>query len=290
LSDYRRYLEARDNSTDYIDSTLRRLMKITNDWKRLDQITADECLVRCRSFVSADGLCRSTANHYLRALKSFAAWLASRDRLGKNPLDALRGFRFKEGADRRRVRRALTFAELAALIRTAAAAPPRDRERIPGRDRAWLYTLAAYTGLRAAALASLTPESVSLDGQPPTITVKGMSQKNRRPHAVPLHPALLGSFRGWLATRPPSTPLWPGSWAKWGQSALMLRRDLEAAGIPYRDASGRLFDFHALRGQFITSLALRGAWRPGRVGGRQGAAPPPPSEQPKPPRPPIDEG
>jgi hypothetical protein len=38
----------------------------------------------------------------------------------------------------------------------------------------------------------------------------------------------------------------------------MLRGDLEAAGIAYRDASGRVADFHALRHTFIPNLAAGG--------------------------------
>jgi len=38
----------------------------------------------------------------------------------------------------------------------------------------------------------------------------------------------------------------------------MLRIDLKAAGIPYRDEAGHYFDFHALRGQFITDLGGNG--------------------------------
>jgi hypothetical protein len=38
----------------------------------------------------------------------------------------------------------------------------------------------------------------------------------------------------------------------------MLRIDLESAGIPYQDERGRYFDFHAVRGQFISSLAAGG--------------------------------
>jgi len=34
----------------------------------------------------------------------------------------------------------------------------------------------------------------------------------------------------------------------------MLRKDLQAAGIPYRDASDRVADFHTLRHTFITRL------------------------------------
>ena len=38
----------------------------------------------------------------------------------------------------------------------------------------------------------------------------------------------------------------------------MVRTDL-AAGIPYKDASGRFFDFHALRHSFIALLDRSGA-------------------------------
>ena len=37
-----------------------------------------------------------------------------------------------------------------------------------------------------------------------------------------------------------------------------MRRDLEAAGIAYRDVSGRVVDFHAFRHTFVTRLAQSG--------------------------------
>src|SRR4029079_3783901 len=39
-------------------------------------------------------------------------------------------------------------------------------------------------------------------------------------------------------------------------TAVLIRHDLEAAGLPYRDASGRVADFHALRHSYITALAM----------------------------------
>ena len=39
----------------------------------------------------------------------------------------------------------------------------------------------------------------------------------------------------------------------------MLRRDLEAAGIAYRDKAGLVADFHSLRHTFVTNLARGGA-------------------------------
>ncbi len=47
-------------------------------------------------------------------------------------------------------------------------------------------------------------------------------------------------------------------WAKNRHGAEMIRRDLKAAEIPYEDESGRQFDFHALRHQYISSLAAAG--------------------------------
>ena len=38
----------------------------------------------------------------------------------------------------------------------------------------------------------------------------------------------------------------------------MVKTDLEVAGLPYKNESGLVFDFHALRGQFITQLGRSG--------------------------------
>ena len=39
----------------------------------------------------------------------------------------------------------------------------------------------------------------------------------------------------------------------------MLRGDMEAAGVAYEDATGRVLDFHALRHTFVTNVAATGA-------------------------------
>ena len=82
-------------------------------------------------------------------------------------------------------------------------------------------------------------------------------------------------LRDWIARKPAAGPqrtvkgtngratgidtkLWPGSWAAKRRGASLIRRDLRAAGIAYRDDAGRVFDFHALRGQFVTDLGRGG--------------------------------
>ena len=74
---------------------------------------------------------------------------------------------------------------------------------------------------------------------------------------LPLHPSIIERLRPWLATK--TGRIWT-AWTKyrWTDAAVMLRKDLKRAGIPYRDEQGRFADFHALRHTFISSLARCG--------------------------------
>src|SRR5262249_16609638 len=99
--------------------------------------------------------------------------------------------------------------------------------RLSGPDRAMLYTLAAFTGLRESELASLKPDSFALAGGQPSITVEAAYSKRRREDTIPFRPDLAELVRGWLAGRPARQPLWPGSW--WKRGALLVRRDLATA-------------------------------------------------------------
>ena len=154
-----------------------------------------------------------------------------------------------------------------------------------------LYLTALFTGLRASELASLTESSFDLTTNPPTVTVGACYSKHRCEDVLPLHAALATQLGDWLVKcrqtaqqaisdesetlpiRPASAPspngkrsaktvsakpverIWPGTWIE--RSAEMLRDDLEAASIPYSTDDG-VFDFHAFRHQFITSLAKNG--------------------------------
>jgi site-specific recombinase XerD len=162
--------------------------------------------------------------------------------------------------DRRHDRRELTAAELQKLL-GAVMACKHVTYGLSGRDRGVLYALAAGTGLRAAALASLTPENFDLNNKVPTVTVAAQFNKNRKLKIQPLPPELAAMLRDFLTGRPANRPLWEGNWAKKGRSAEMLRIDLEAAGIPYvvQGPDGPLYaDFHALRHSFLTLLGKGG--------------------------------
>lgn len=72
--------------------------------------------------------------------------------------------------------------------------------------------------------------------------------KNGDPATLPLSIDLADDLAPDVATLAPGTPVFPLP----AQGAEMLRPDLEAARIPYVDASGLFFDFHALRCQTAT--------------------------------------
>jgi integrase len=189
-----------------------------------------------------------TSNDYGGIFKTFLTWLVDSERAERNPL--ARFSPLNAETDLKRERRALNDDDFATLV-TATLDGPVYRSQINGTDRAMLYVVAAFTGLRVSELASLTPEAFDLESS--VVTVQAAHSKRRRLDRQPLRADLVELLRGWLPGHG-SGKLWTGSWQH--DAAAMLRLDLEAAGIPYIDAAGRVFDFHALRHQFISNLAL----------------------------------
>jgi excisionase family DNA binding protein len=202
----------------------------------------------------AGGLSVATANGYLTHLKAFCNWLAGgpRPRMASNPFA---GFEpGNEATDRRHDRRELSAAELRRLLETTRASR-RSFRGLDGEARFHLYALACATGFRAGGLASLTPECFELAGRVPTVTLPVRADKSRRGKEQPIPADVADLMRAYLVGKPAGCPLWPGTWAKFRVGALMLRRDLEAAGIPYEvpGPDGPLFaDFHALRHSYLT--------------------------------------
>lgn len=195
------------------------------------------------------GISLRSVHHYTRVIKGFSRWLWRDGRVREDGLAHLTSQ--NPDADRRHERRALTPDEQAGLIRAAEAG--RVVLKTSGADRAALYRLALGTGFRANELRSLTPEAFHLDGETPTVTVAAAYSKRRRDDVQPIRPDLAEALRPWLASKAPGKPVF-GKLTK--HTNLVIKADLEAAGIAYRDASDRVADFHSLRHSFITALAM----------------------------------
>ena len=194
-----------------------------------------------------------TVNHYIQAVKGFMTWMVP-NRLPANPLHDLK-MRNAE-VDVRKKRRALTADEFSRLL-SSARSSSRDIQCFNGEQRARIYLISFLTGLRRKEVASLMPESFQLDGNPPTLVVEAGNSKHRRKDTIPLHPELVEMLRDWMPEYTEGQPLFPKLAKR--KTYEMVRKDLEAAGIPYTTKDGDA-DFHAAgRHSHITELLLNGA-------------------------------
>ncbi len=183
-------------------------------------------------------------SHYCAALKSFSRWAKKDRRTIEDLLADLE--RPKIVTENKRA--ALSPEQAARLVTTTRAG--KFRRGMTGEDRSWLYALAIYSGSRRSELQSLTPESFDLDATPPNVALPGRDTKNRDDAVQPLPSHVIPALRSWLATKPRQKPLFPED----RNSALMIRANLKAAGIP-SDA----YDFHGLRHCYVSQIVQSGA-------------------------------
>ncbi|HKM52726.1 MAG TPA: site-specific integrase, partial [Isosphaeraceae bacterium] len=246
LRDYHAYLATKGATPKHADLAVYRARRVMELAKvdRLPNLTAERIQQALKALLD-EGLSLQTANHHRTAIRAFSRWLWKNSRIRLDSLAGVTGFNVKE--DRRHDRRTIGVAELRRLIKVAESGPPW--RKMTGPMRALCYRLAVTTGLRYSEIASITPESFDWTADPATVTVSAAYTKNGEPAILPLPHDLAGDLAPYVATVGPGElifPLAPDCGAK------MLRPDLERAGIPYRDAGGLVFDFHALRCQCAT--------------------------------------
>jgi len=221
--------------------------------RRLPQATVEFLQDRrCR------GLSVQTSNYIIVHAKAFGSFLVKNRRIAENPFAHLQKGRIE--VDRRHDRRELTSEEMSCLLATTRASG-RTFRGLSGEDRYFLYAVAASTGFRAAALASLTPANFQLDQEPASVVLAARSNKNRKPRKQPLPMGAVTALMAYLASKPSKQLIWGGTWAADHRGAEMIRKDLADAGIPYvtDGPDGPLFaDFHSLRHTFITQLGRSG--------------------------------
>ena len=198
------------------------------------------------------GISVKTSNHYLAAVKGFLNWMVRECRASENPLAHLRALNAE--TDRQHVRRALEADELRRVLTATRTGPKRCG--MNGEERYWLYRLAAETGLRAGEIRSLTRADFDLSGDESTVNVGAKNAKNRKAATLPLRMSTAHELRPFLANKHPRTNIF--NLPRPEKVVVMLRADLEAAGVQYRDDADRVADFHSLRKSFATLLLRAG--------------------------------
>jgi integrase len=142
-----------------------------------------------------------------------------------------------------------------------------------GQERALIYKTLILTGLRKGELASLTAGQVDLDSDPAYVVLNAADEKNRQGATIPLRNDLAIDIKAYLADRTTVLRFANGKRARRKQPRAdvsaklfhvpqdlhkVFNRDIDVAGIPKRDARGRVVDVHALRTTFCTHLCRAG--------------------------------
>lgn len=185
-----------------------------------------------------------TYNYYVRAARQFCKWMVDSDRITKSPLRSLKKMPITK-ADKKRPARSLTVQEIRDLIQTTMQSD--DYRGISGQERALTYILANETGLRANEIRQL--KTYDFDFQNNTLMVRAELSKNGKEAVLPLKQSTAIRLRQHLLSKSADLPAFNVP----SQPHLMIKKDLERAGIQYRTEEGTAH-FHAQRHNFATAL------------------------------------
>ncbi len=251
VNEFERHLTHRSTTQKHVKLTLSRIRAILThcQFHKLADVSKAKIQEHLSKLRDDKKIGNRTTNHYVQAFDAFGRWLADDGRVAANPVAGLG--RLNTEVDVRHERRALSREEMTKLIETAEMSE-KPIQGYTGPQRARAYYFSFMTGLRRKEMASLTASSFRLDVDTPTLSVAAACSKHRREDILPLHPELVEKLRLWFAEIAPGDKLFPRLDRK--KTWLMVKKDLETAGIPYQTADG-IADFHAAgRHSHVTEL------------------------------------
>lgn len=247
------YCAALDQRGDHARITRARLRRAARDarWQSCRDIAPEAIRLHIEGLTWHGRPVRGrTRNQVRESIRCFCQW-AMRQRpplMAINPVDAVG--RYADNDDRRRSH--LTADEVEALLAAPPPANALSRARWPARRLA--YLLAWDAGLRRGDMKHLRAGRVRLGGVNQFIELEGEHTKGRRFEQVPLTRRLAAELSAWIDGRDPAEPVLATL-----PSVDALRRDLERAGIEWRNPMGVDVDLHTLRHSFSCRVALAGA-------------------------------
>jgi len=242
MEDFLGDAERRGRSEKHLANLEHRVGKLIADcgWERVKDVTADSF----QAWRRRQNLSAKTVNDYLEAVRSLFNWLVKHERAAVNPLAMVD--KVSMVGQETFQRRAFSDEEIRKLLAVAG-------------ERKALYLMAVYTGLRRSELAALRWGDVVLDAVAPFLRVRASTTKNGKPADMRLHSDVVMELAAMqhegVSEDELVFPRFP--------RIERFRRDLKEAGVAYRDAQGRVADFHSLRKTFGTNLAKNGV--PSRV-------------------------
>ncbi|MBN2455408.1 MAG: tyrosine-type recombinase/integrase [Sedimentisphaerales bacterium] len=234
-------------------STGKYLSQVESMIKRICQrcrfnVISDLDANRFTAFVNGLNITVKTKSHYISAFKEFANWLHETGRLPKNNFKLIKTPKALQ-SDQVHSRRALTADEVARLIRAAQTGKPF--RGISGAERALIYRIAVESGLRFNEVKTLKVSD--FDFVNGTVQIRDANEKARRGVVLPLRKSTADMIKTFLWNKTPQSTAFTLK-----KGYLMIKTDLEAAGIPY-EVDGKYADFHSLRHSTASLLIQTGA-------------------------------
>ena len=284
VDDYIKHLSDENRSTKHISERKRVLNSILRNCKiqTLNDLTSDKISTYLRELkkkrtkkqeadqTPLEELSAGTKTQHRRAIHAFAEWClhTSPRRLTENPISSVP----KPNGTPERLRRAESEQNLKHLLKVASKRPlieaqtvkinrgkkgkegrtanlkPNSIKRFKmiGRERSLLYETAIKTGLRQSELRRLQVKDLNLESNNPSFSVQAShNYKNKTPIQLPLSNDHAKRLSEWIKDTQKNAndhvfyvPKAPNK---------ILRRDLKAAGIEYKNDENKYFDFHAFR-------------------------------------------
>tara|TARA_R100000808_G_scaffold23856_1_gene53573 strand:+ start:7123 stop:8337 length:1215 start_codon:yes stop_codon:yes gene_type:complete len=188
-----------------------------------------------------------TRNDYGVLAAQFGDWLVRQKRLGESPFADFQRTSTSGREVRKRIKLRIDD------IRKLAYASP---------ERAMVYWVAAFTGLRRRELLDLRWGQIHLEEERPYLTTNASVSKNGKAQVLPLIPSLAKKLADEKLTQAkraskvisPDDLVLPQMPRDSHLLPVLVRSDAEAAGIATTQLDGSRLDFHSLRGSCATIL------------------------------------
>ena len=262
LDEYQNFLRHKGDSAKHVAKVGYRVRAIADGcgFSRLSDVSESKSQHFIYDQVDAGRMSQATGNYYLRAFKSFTAWMYRTDRIDRDPLKNLS---LRKVASRKKNRRALSVTEIKALLEWTSCSSMAFG--MSGLERMIVYKLALTTGLRAAEIRCLTCRSIDVRNK--SVHVPGAYTKSRQAATLPLRDDVLDDIMTLKRGKRLSDPLFAALTFK---TADMVRGDLAGARAAYEAEGGTdgdflqaetadgEIDFHALRHSYATLLVNGG--------------------------------
>jgi integrase len=263
VADYIDFLTKKERARAYVKEVEGVLTRLFKDckfmiWKDISASRLKEYLDEQRD--SGKGISKRRYNGLLGITKSFCRWMVRQQKASSSPIEFLEGMDNQQ-TDQRHPRRALSINEFRRFLE-AALQSSENIYGLTGYERNLLYRFAAETGLRATDIRRLQVKD--FDFAEKKFIVRACNTKNKTDATVYLKPATAVELKQFCRNKLPNAPVFYVT----DKTAPMVRFDLVNTAvkdtngkeiepaIPYVNEHGEYFDFHSLRHQCASLLAM----------------------------------